>query len=89
MPLGPTVSEGSVSLGALSLPGSDAPSGSGRLARFTFEVIGTGDARVEVTRAIAVDALDNSTTIGGGGVTISATARGAENSFVPLAVRGH
>jgi len=89
MPLGPTVSEGSVSLGALSLPGSDAPSGSGRLARFTFEVIGTGDARVEVTRAIAVDALDNSTTIGGGGVTISVTARGAENSFVPLAVRGH
>jgi hypothetical protein len=88
--LGPTQEGGAVSFGALSLPGAPAPSGSGRLAELSFEVVAAGHSTVEVIKAITVDTMDTSAQVVGGTVTITALPQQAITgwSFVPLAIDG-
>ncbi|MFN2251584.1 MAG: cohesin domain-containing protein, partial [Anaerolineae bacterium] len=86
--LGPMRDGSSVSLGAFSLPGAPAPSGGGRLVELRFEVLGTGDAVVEVTRAATVDPMNVTTIVGGAAITIAAgeSPPPASSSYVPLVI---
>ena len=80
--------DGRVTIGAGSLPGYEAPSGEGRLAILRFEILAAGQTNLDVTEALTVDADQNSTNVGGGGVVVDA---GGETKvmhfgFVPMVV---